>query len=60
MFLGHTLGHKYWRKARGFIMPPSEPNTIVIKITQDSNKFTRELLEEANISAAPLLPRYDI
>lgn len=60
VFLGHTLGRKYWRKAQGFIMPLSEPNTVVIKIMQYSNKFTRDLLEEANISAVQLLSPYAI
>lgn len=56
--LGHKLGHKYQRNTRGFIMPPSESRTLVIKIMQCSNKFTRELPEEAKISAAQgLSPR---
>lgn len=56
--LGHNLGHKYQRNTQGFIMPPSESKTVVIKIMQCSNKFTRELPEEAKISAAQGLPPY--
>ena len=60
VLLGHPLRRKYRRKAEGFIMPPSEPKTVVIKIMQYSNKFTRELPEEAKIAAAHVLSPYVI
>lgn len=38
----HKLGHKSRRNTRGLIMPPSKSKTTAIKITQGSNKFTRD------------------
>lgn len=41
-------------------MPTSEPKITIIKIMQYSNKFTRELSEQAKIAAAQLLSSYVI